>query len=271
MPDQAESLRRLVERVVPKPPHKARRMAFLSGKGGVGKTSMAVNIALAMARMGKSTILMDCDLGLANVDVLLGVQPRRTLDSLITAGGDVRKALINLPSGLWVLPGAGSIVPRQGTQGGGLDRVLDRIDDRAEFILMDGGAGIDEGVQYVAGLSDEMVIIATPENASALNAYRLIKVILSNAVPPAIRLIINRAENEKDARRTALGLIGASREFLANDPEYLGWVPRDPIVEQSVRERRPFVEKYPGSLAARAVVALAHKLVNPPPRPPVAA
>ena len=271
MPDQAESLRRLVEDVTPKIPHHARRIAFLSGKGGVGKTSIAVNVALAFARMGRSTVLVDCDLGLANVDILLGVQPSRTLDSLLTAGGDVRKALLNLPSGLWLLPGANSIVPRQGVKSGRLEQVLKKLDDKAEFIVMDGGAGIDEGVQYVAKLSDEVVIIASPESASALNAYRLLKVILKQSPHPAIRLIVNRARNDAAARRVAAGLLSAAREFLLTDPEYVGWVPIDPVVEQSVRERTPFVEKFPGSLPARAVVALAHKLVQPPPQPPIAA
>lgn len=271
MPDQAESLRKLVADVLPRAPHNARRIAFLSGKGGVGKTSIAVNIALALARIGHRTILVDCDLGLANVDILLGVQPSRTLDSLLTAGGDVRKALVNLPSGLWLLPGANSIVPRQGVKSGRLEQVLKKMDDRAEFILMDGGAGIDEGVQHIARLSDEIVIVASTENAAALNAYRLLKVILRQNPPPAIRLIVNRANNDAAARRTAVGLISAAREFLSSDPEYLGWVPVDPIVEQSVRERAPFIEKYPGSLPARAVVALARKILQPPPEPPVAA
>jgi flagellar biosynthesis protein FlhG len=271
MPDQAESLRRLVGDVITRTPHHARRIAFLSGKGGVGKTSIAVNVSLALARMGHKTILVDCDIGLANVDILLGVQPSRTLDSLLTAGGDVRKALVNLPSGLWLLPGANSIVPRQGVRSGRLEQVLKKMDERAEFIIMDGGAGIDEGVQHIARLSDEVVIVASPENAAALNAYRLLKIIIRQSPHPAIRLIVNRAQNDAAAKRTAAGLIGASREFLAADPEYLGWVPVDPIVEQSVRERSPFVEKYPGSLPARAVVALAHKIIQPPPVPPVAA
>jgi len=271
MPDQAESLRRLVEHIYPGPPHKARRIAFLSGKGGVGKTSIAANIALALARMGRRTILVDCDLGLANVDILFGVQPKVTLDGVITAGRDVRRALINLPSGLRLLPGASTIVPRQGVSSGRLQQILHHLDDKAEFILMDGGAGIDEGVQYVAGLSDEVVIVSAPESAAALNAYRLIKVILSRRSTTAIRLIVNRAPNESSARRIAAGLARAAREFLDTEPEYVGWIPLDPIVAQAGKERRPFVEKYPGSPPARAIVLLAQKLAQPPPAPPQAA
>ncbi len=272
MTDQAENLRRLVESVTPGiPAHKARRIVFLSGKGGVGKTSLAVNVSLALARMGRKVILVDCDLGLANADVLLGVQPRATLDGLLTKDGDVRKALVNLPSGLWLLPGAGKIVPREVLGTGRLSKILNRLDDWAEFIIMDGGAGIDEGVRYVAGLSDEVVIVASPESASTLNAYRLIKVLLDENPRKAIRLIVNRVQNDYSANHTADRLTNAVRRFLSNNTEFIGWIPTDPIVEQSARERRPFVEKYPGSLPARAVVALANRLLQPPPIPPRAA
>lgn len=271
MPDQAEKLRRLVEQVTPRKPHKARRIAFLSGKGGVGKTSLAVNIALSLARIGRKTILIDCDLGLANADVLLGVQPKATLDGVFAAGKDVHRAIINLPSGLWLIPGAGSTLPKQAVDSGKLENVLERIDNDAEFILLDAGAGIDEGVQHVARLSDEVIVVAIPENAATLNAYRLIKIILGMRPAPAVRLIVNRAVSKEAARRVASGLIGASREFLKTDPDYLGWIPVDQLVEQAGRERRPLVERYPGSMPSRAIVALTQKLIVPPPRPPSAA
>jgi flagellar biosynthesis protein FlhG len=272
MPDQAENLRRMVERSIPGPlPHKARRIAFLSGKGGVGKTSLAVNIALVLARMGRRTILMDCDIGLANADDLLGVQPGISLDSILITNGDPRTAIIALPSGLWLLPGAGTIMPEDAVSNGKLEHVLMRIDDDADFIIMDGGAGIDEGVQHVASLADEVVIVAAPERASTLNAYRLIKVLLEKNERLAIRLAINRAQNDFAARHVASRLAGAVSKFLTQEPEFIGWVPTDPIVEQSARERRPFVEKYPGSLPSRAIVSLAHRLVEPPPGPDLAA
>ncbi len=272
MPDQAENLRRLVETVVPRiPPHKARRIAFLSGKGGVGKTSLSVNISLALARMGKKTILIDCDLGLANADVLLGIQPKFTLDSLITDQNDIGKALVSLPSGLWLLPGAGTVIPSKAVSSGRLGHVLEALDNRAEFIIMDGGAGIDEGVQHIAALSDEVVMVASTESASTLNAYRLIKVLLDLDPFLPIRLVINRAQNDKGARKTADRLAAAVSRFLSTEPEYVGWIPFDPVVEQSAIERRPFVEKYPGSLPSRAIVSLAKRLLSPPPVPPRAA
>jgi len=268
MSDQADNLRQLVEQVTPQvTPHHARRIVFLSGKGGVGKTSIAVNMALALARLGKRTILIDCDIGLANADIILGINPKITLDGIITTGQDVRSALIKLPSGLWLLPGAAGIIPRQALNHGRLEAVLNKLDNSADFIIMDGGAGIDEGVQYLAALSDEAVIVAAPESASAVNAYRLIKIILKRSPAPSIRLLINRAGNDRAARRVAVGLMGAMSEFLTDQADYLGWVPKDTIVEQAGRERRPFVEKYPGSLPARSVVALAHRLIQPPPGP----
>jgi len=270
--DQAENLRRLVESTYTKlPPHKARRIAFLSGKGGVGKTSLAVNIALALSRMGHKTILIDCDLGLANAEILLGVQPDVTLDNLLVAKEDIKKALLVMPSGLWVLPGAGTTLPRQALDTGQLGRVLNQLDDMAEFVLMDGGAGIDEGVQYVAGLSDEILIIASPDSSSTLNAYRLIKVLHEKYPHIPMRIVINRARNDYGANRTAERLNSAISKFLGGDAQFVGWVPSDPIVEQAALERRPFVEKYPGSMPSRAVVALAHKLLTPPPGPSRAA
>lgn len=269
--DQAENLRKLVETVVPKLPHKARRIAFLSGKGGVGKTSLAVNVAVVLARMGKKTVFVDCDLGLANADILLGIQPRITLDGLLANGGDIKKSLIEVPSGLWILPGSESTVPKKAVGGGRLQYVLMGLDDEYEIIVMDGGAGIDEGVQHVGMLADEVVVVTSPESAAAVNAYRLIKVLLGHKDPPAIRIVINRARNDAIASRAASSLLGAVKQFLDTDPEYVGWVPGDQIVEQAAKERRPFVERYPGSLPSRAVVSLANKLYQPPPGPPRAA
>jgi flagellar biosynthesis protein FlhG len=271
IPDQAANLRRLVETVVPKLPHKARRLAFLSGKGGVGKTSLAVNIALVLARMGKKTVFVDCDLGLANADILLGIQPRITLDGILANGGDVKKSLIEVPSGLFILPGSESTIPKKAVGGGRLQDILMELDNDAEIIIMDGGAGIDEGVQHIAMLADEIVIVTSPESAAAVNAYRLIKVVLGHKDPPAIRIVINRARNDSNAGRAAASLLGAVKQFLFTDPEYIGWVPKDAIVEQAARERRPFVERYPGSLPSRAVVSVANKLYMPPPGPPKAA
>jgi flagellar biosynthesis protein FlhG len=271
MSDQAENLRRLVETVIPKLPHKARRIAFLSGKGGVGKTSLSVNIAVILARMGKKIIFVDCDLGLANADILLGIKPRITLDGILANGGDVKKSLIEVPSGLFILPGSESTVPRIAVGGGHLQDVLMGIDDHAEIIIMDGGAGIDEGVQHIGMLADEVVIVASPESASAVNAYRLIKVLLNHENPPSIRIIINQVRNNATARRVAGSLSGAVKQFLDTDPEYIGWVPKDPIVEQAAKDRMPFVERYPGSLPSRAVMTLANKLYIPPPGPPRAA
>jgi len=271
MTDQAENLRTMIEQVAPRLPHKARRIAFVSGKGGVGKTTVSVNIALAMAKMRKRTILIDCDLGLANADVLLGLQPRATLDNLLTAKSEIRDVLVNLPSGLWLLPGAGSIVPRQAVASGKLEKVVFKLDDTADFILMDAAAGIDEGVQYIARICDEAVIIATPDSPSTINAYRLIKILLKRKPSLSIRIILNKAPDHLTARRAAMGLIDATKEFLQTDAEYVGWIPYDVTVEKAARERRPLIEKYPGSEAARAIVMLANKLLEPPPEPPIAA
>jgi len=271
MTDQAQKLRSLIERASPKMPHKARRIAFLSGKGGVGKTSLAVNVSIALSKLRKKTLLIDCDLGLANVDVLLGYQSNSSTDKVYTSGGDIREAVVNLPNGLWLLPGSGSVIPRQVIRNRRLEQILQVLDDKAEFIIMDGAAGIDDGVQYVARLADEAVIISTPDNTSTIDAYRLIKILLEDHRHPAIRLIVNRAESMKLARQTATGIIRAMDSFLSEKPDYLGWVPYDQIVERAGRERRPLVEKYPASDSARAIVAIAHRLINPPPVEPEAA
>jgi flagellar biosynthesis protein FlhG len=271
MTDQADNLRRMLERSAPRLPHKARRIAFMSGKGGVGKTSLAVNTSLTLSRMGHKTILIDCDLGLANADFLLGIQTVSTLDSVFVAGQDVRSAVVVMPSGLWLVPGAGAIIPRQAVISGRLEHILDSLDNDAEFIIMDAAAGIDEGVRYVAQLSDEIVVVAMSDSAAAINAYRLIKVMHEQKPSPAIRLIINRSQSHMSAQRTAAGIMKASGEFLGMDIEYLGWVPHDPTVEQAARERRPLVEKYPGSDSARSIVAIASRIMQPPPVQPDAA
>jgi len=242
--------------------------AITSGKGGVGKTFVATNLAAALARQGERVLVLDADLGLANVDVVLNLYPKLTLHDVFTGQTPLEEAILPAPGGFSVLlAGSGMIeysrlTPTVREQ---LQEVIDRVRPRFDRVLLDTGAGISDVVLYTISLADEVLIVCTPEPTSLTDAYATIKVLATTQPRRLIRLLVNQVQRAGEARaiRKQLQLVvdryvntGLDKPVMI---ELLGEVPLDVAVREAVVKRELLLECAPGSAAAQAIVAAAAK------------
>jgi len=251
---------------------RARIIALTSGKGGVGKTFMSANLAAALVRRGKRVLVLDADLGLANLDVVLNLHPKITLHDVFTGAKHLEDAILPAPGGFSVLLAGSGLVeysrltPQVREQ---LVGIIDAVAPRYDMILLDTGAGISDVVLYSVSLADDVLIVATPEPTSMTDAYATIKVLATHQARRHIGLVVNQVSRAGEGRaiRGQLQLVvdrfvGALLPDGDKPPqlELFGEVPLDPSVREAVQKRQLLLESLPGSAAARGVEAVAAKL-----------
>lgn len=260
--DQAHRLRELAA-ALEDTGRRARVLAVTSGKGGVGKTNLSVGLALAAADFGRDVVVVDGDLGLANVDVLLDVHSRFNLSHLFSGEASLSEVLTYAPGGIRVLPGAAGVSRMANLEVGDLQRLLSELEEverNAELLIVDTGAGISRQVTQLCLASDETLVVTTTEPPAIADAYATIK-ILGQADPAIrLRLVVNRAPNRTEAEQISQRLVMLSRRFLNLDVRPLGFVPNDTHVSRAVMERVPFGIKFPGAAASISVRELARRL-----------
>lgn len=245
---------------------RARILAVTSGKGGVGKTFVSANLAAALARRGLRVLVLDADLGLANLDVVLNLHPKVTLHDVFTGQATLEQAVLPAPGGFSVLLAGSGLVeysrltPEVRDQ---LLEVIQTVTPRFDIVLLDTGAGISEVVLYTVSLADEVLIVVTPEPTSMTDAYATIKVLATQQSRREIRLVVNQVARGGDGRGVAAQLQQVVDRFVGpavGGPvklALLGDVPTDAAVRDAVKKRQLLVEALPGSPAAQAVAALA--------------
>lgn len=241
----------------------ARIIAIASGKGGVGKTSIAVNLSIALSRRGHRVVLVDADLGTANADVVLNVQPRYDLSHVIRGECTIDEIAVTLDSGPRLIRGASglSAVADLGPQDRQrLVNQLALLERRSDFILLDCGAGISQNVLSFAQAADELLIVTTPEPTAMTDAYALVKVLTRTPVTPSMSLIVNQAGSVREAELVGERVGGVAARFLGVCLEVGGHILRDEHVGLAVRQRVPFLVKYPRSPAAACMAALAERI-----------
>ncbi len=242
----------------------ARAIAFTSGKGGVGKSNIAATMAILLAQCGKRVLLVDGDLGLANIDVLFGVTPRLTLQHVLRGDRGVEDVLIEGPAGISILP-AGSGLQELATLGEArLEELLAGfrgLDSTMDYILFDTPAGISLTVTAFLEPSDRVVLVTMPEPTALTDAYALVKVLWRRGRRDGIGVLVNQA-GEARARAIFHGLRRVAEQFLDQELDYLGHVPHDPLVGEAVRRQRPVALAYPDSPLVSALRAIALNWVN---------
>ena len=235
-----------------------------SGKGGVGKTNMSVNLALALSRMGKRVTLVDADLGLANVDVLLGLTPQKNLFHLFHEGVALRDILYPTPYGFNILPASTGVSEMLSlTTGQKLEllEAVDELEDELDFLIVDTGAGISDNVLYFNLATQERLIVLTPEPTSLTDAYALIKVLKHTHGVEHFKVCVNMAKDQKNARDMFMRLYLACDHFLSGvSLDLVGMVPKDDAVRRAVRRQMPFLESDPDSPPSRAIRELAENI-----------
>jgi flagellar biosynthesis protein FlhG len=265
--DQAIGLReKMKEHRRSSPP--LRVIGVASGKGGVGKTNLAANLALLAARQGKRVLIIDGDLGLANVEILFGLKPRYHLGHLLDSDLPVRDVLAEGPGGVKVLP-AGSGVQQltrlNDAQRLRLVSALDQLEEDFDFVLLDAGAGIGDNVLFFIGGAQETLLVVSPEPTSLSDAYATVKVLTQDAGVRHFSVVVNMAPSEAAARDIFERLAQVSGRFLDARIRFVGWAPRDENVHRGVMAQKPFVELFPASPASRALSTIADALFNEPP------
>ena len=255
-------------------PPRARVIAVASGKGGVGKTNMAVNLSLSLCRLGRQVILFDADLGMANADLLLGIQPRYNLTHFFQGGRSLAEIMCEGPEGLKLIPSGSGIAQLADLGPQERERVLSHfalIEDQADYLIVDTGAGISRNVVGFAQAAEEVLVVTTPEPTARLDAYGLIKVLAQEGYQGSIRVIVNMAESAAEGQEVGKLMETLAGRFLNIHVEMLGVVPRDRDVQRAVRAQKPFTTEHPDSPASKAVMAMATaishiNLAGPAPR-----
>ena len=248
---------------------RARITAITSGKGGVGKTFLSANLATALARQGEKVLVLDADLGLANLDVVLNLFPKITLHDVFTGKHSLDEAVLEVGGGFSVLlAGSGMVeysrlTPEVREQ---LTEVIGQLVPRFDRILLDTGAGISDVVLYTVSLADEVLVIATPEPTSLTDAYATIKVLATTQGRRDLRVLVNQVSKPGEGRVIRGQLQQVVDRFVSPGLEvpvkleFVGEVPTDSSVRDAVKRRQLLLECLPGSSAAQAVVAAATRL-----------
>ncbi len=261
----------------PEPPHgaaveavrRAKVVAVTSGKGGVGKTFFSANLACALAKRGKRVLVLDADLGLANLDVVLNLHPKVTLNEVLAGKATVQAAVQQVPGGFSVLlAGSGKAEYSQLTPSvqDGFLRIIAELSPQFDVLLLDTGAGLSDMVLFAVSLASEVLVVATPEPTSLTDAYATIKVLVGEQQRDRVQLVVNQAVRLGDGRAITTQLQQVLDRFVASEPGqvmrlmHLGDIPSDPLVRQAVMRRQLILQSMPGCPASLAILQIATKL-----------
>jgi len=247
--------------------HVTRIMAFTSGKGGVGKTNVVANVAYRLTRMNKRVLVVDADLGLGNMDVLLGKAPRYNLSHVIAGEQPVEAVTFTGPGGMTVLPassGIQDVTDLSPSQRGRLIAALDTLMDNVDYLLIDTAAGISANVMWFNLSAQNIFVLVTPEPTSITDAYALMKVMSKKYGEHAFNILVNMAHRESEAEDVFRQLDLVAQRFLDVTLRYAGCVLSDPSVPKSVKRQRMVCDAWPQATASQCIDTIARALMKMP-------
>jgi len=238
-------------------------VAVASGKGGVGKTHVSVNLAYQLTRLGKRVLLLDADLGLANVDILLGLRTTRNLSHVLSGECDIRDVLVEGPGGMSVIPAASGLkhmADLGSTENAAIIQAISSLRDAFDVMIIDSAAGISDSVVSFSRASQHMLVVVNDEPTSLADAYGLIKVLNRDAGITRFRVLCNKMDSEHQGRQVFAKLKEVGDRFLDVVLEYAGLIPRDEFVQRALQRQRLISELFPGADAAQAFARLAEQV-----------
>jgi len=261
--DQAEQLRNIIKKRN-RARHLARVITVTSGKGGVGKSNVSVNLAIQLSRMGERVVVFDADFGLANVEIMLGVHPKYNLADMMFGGKTLREVISQGPDNIGFISGGSGLkeltnLDRDQIQN--LVRMLYELDGIADVVIIDTGAGISNTVMDLVLASEEVLLVTTPEPTSITDAYALLKTLCHHeefyANHTKIWMIANRTHGYREGMELFEKLDAVVVKFLNLDMEYLGYIPYDEKLPKAVMRQQPVAVAYPNAVSSRAIYELA--------------
>jgi flagellar biosynthesis protein FlhG len=244
-------------------------LAVTSGKGGVGKTFVSANLAAALAKRGLRVLVLDADLGLANLDVVLNLYPKITLHDVFTGKAKIQDAIVKAPGGFSVLLAGSGMVEYSRLTPEVRDeflRIMASLVPHYDLVLLDTGAGISDVVLFAVSLASEVMVVATPEPTSLTDAYATIKVLVTQQKRQTVRLVINQTARTGDGRAITVQLQQVLDRFVATEPGrpiklvHMGDIPADPSVRQAIMRRQLLAQSMSGAPAALAIAQLAQRV-----------
>ncbi len=278
MKDQAERLRMIARSLqdqirsqIYNSTKGCRVVAVTSGKGGVGKTNLALGLSLALAKAGYRVMILDADMGLANIDVILGLIPRYNLAHVFAGERRIEEILQAGPAGLWIIPGGSGIEELANLEPLALTKLLQEIaalGQNLDYLFIDTGAGISRQVLAFILAADEVLLVTTPEPTALTDAYGLIKVFNRHQGKGKIKLVINMVTNEQEGFDAAQKLISVVHQFLNIKIEVAGFIPSDTAVQDAVRKHQAYLLAFPRSPASLSTIKIASSLGERSGKPP---
>ncbi|MDD2585239.1 MAG: MinD/ParA family protein [Syntrophomonadaceae bacterium] len=245
---------------------KTRVIVISSGKGGVGKTTIAVNIAMAISSMGKKVVLMDADMGLANIDIMLGILPKYNLYHMIQGQKNIKDIIIPGPGDLMIIPGGSGIDELANIDQNQLQKLLTeigKIDGQYDYMIIDTGAGISKHVIAFLLAADDAIIITTPEPTSLTDAYGIIKTVhRRQSFAGNLYLVVNRVSSDAEGTLVAEKFKQVCTKFLNRDIALLGSVVNEPLIGEGIKQQQPFIRIYPKNSASRNMKSIARSLME---------
>ncbi|MCR4402743.1 MAG: MinD/ParA family protein [Firmicutes bacterium] len=263
MNDQARGLRDMARSGTELSSGVPRVIAVTSGKGGVGKTSIVLNTSIALASAGSRVVVLDADLGLGNIDVMLGIVSRYNLAHVAAGEVSLADIAVSGPGGIKIIPcgsGVTSLLRLPESERAVLVSALAALENEADFIVVDTGAGLSPGVVGFLAAVEEVVVVTTPEPTSIADAYATVKVVSCENPAAPVMLVVNMARDLQEAEDAAEKITLVAKRFLSVNVKLLGFVPRDQLVTKAVMQQVPFVVRYPSCPASRAVGEIAERL-----------
>ncbi len=244
-------------------PHDIRVISVTSGKGGVGKTNIAANLAYLLAGRNKKTLVLDADAGLANIDVILGLNPHYNLSHVLRGEKTLPETIVEGPGGIRILPSASGIPEMTDLSRGQKLTLIDELNalnDSLDVMMIDTGAGISANVMYFNMAAKEIIVVTTPEPTAMTDAYALIKVLYQRHAKRRFRLIVNMVKDVAEGKEIFTRLSNATDHFLNLTIEYLGHIVLDDKVKEAVRRQKALAEIYPQCPASRCLAKIAEKI-----------